>query len=117
MKKFQEKLFDSSSEGVDNDILENDNLSNDVGLLASKNIVDKRIDYKDGRFTIRKDDESEEDVKKDFWTKVSDDIRKPRTTSEVAMKQFLIFFDNKGFSGQKENIVRAIKAAAYYKNR
>jgi hypothetical protein len=46
MKDFQKKLFDSSLEDTDKDILENDDLSNDVGLLASKSIVEKRLRYK-----------------------------------------------------------------------
>jgi hypothetical protein len=47
MKRVQEQLLSGESENTDSDILDNDDLSNDVGLLASTNIIRTRIDYKD----------------------------------------------------------------------
>jgi len=116
MQKFKTELFNSSVEDTDRDILENDNLSNDVGLLASKSIVQKRLDYKDGVFTSRDNDNNEIEAKKDFWNKVSKNLND--ATPEVAMKQFLIFFNSMGFEEyQRERIVGAIKAANEYRTK
>lgn len=116
MQSFKIKLFDSSLEDTDRDILDNDNLSNDVGLLASKSIVEKRLRYKNGEFISQSNDPNEIEAKKDFWNKVTSNLNK--ATPEVAMKQFLIFFDAMGFSEyQKERIVESIKTASVYKEK
>jgi len=108
IEKFQKKLFDSSMEETDKDILDNDNLANDVGLLASKSIVEKRMKYQYGEFSYP-DDPNKVEAARGFWNKVNTDLKSSNV--ETAMTQYLNRFPNI----DKELLVKLLKTAHRYK--